>query len=299
MKKVMTIICLLLLSVFVFVNEKSTTRMVHAEALAFAEYVSEENAPKIDGIIDSSWNVGLSGITTKTSAQGTRGSVDILWNEQGLYFLVIVIDYTLNETDVCNLWVSEQYLGNNEAYINGTSYDEVNGAYSVCLNGNGENLFLDQQLNWFTAAGKMGESSYILEVYVPLRGDNILVYQGSIGFELSVDDYFFVGTSVVDRGAYVNWLGLGDYWSNPSKLGEVLLVDVIETNGSPSIIEKPEDSSNIGSSGETSSANSSNSSSTSETIDAGDKGCTSTLTGSSICVFMGLATIAFLKKKKA
>ena len=51
-----------------------------------------------------------------------------------------------------------------------------------------------------------------------------------IGFDVSVDSYLENGA---ERHDYVNWNGEGKYWQKPSALGQVELVDIGETNGSP------------------------------------------------------------------
>ena len=56
--------------------------------LGFAEYVSMENAPVIDGDIDDVWETMdsyiLTGISLTDGGDCTYGKITILWNETGL-----------------------------------------------------------------------------------------------------------------------------------------------------------------------------------------------------------------------
>ena len=283
--------------------------------LGYAEYVSEENAPIIDGQIDDVWTVGLSQISSSVGKQGTHGSIDILWNETGLYYLAVVNDSTMNVTDICNLWISERYLGGDSTY-SGKPYAEVDGAYNVTVNGEGNDPFSigdNASDRNFTAKGVIKDNGYILEVYVPLSGETALVHGNSMGFDVSFDDYFKVGTTHSDRGDYVNWCGKGNYWYEPSVLGEVLLVDFIEANGSPVETDNGGDTgennneNNNENSGENNENNGDNnenennlSDTPSDTTGGGEtkNGCAASVTGLPIAAIIGLAGAAFVKGKK-
>ena len=211
----------------------------------FAEYVSLENAPVIDGVIDEVWFSVSSMIETGVSADGTRGDINILWNETGLYFLAIVDDTTVNDSDRCNLWVSESKIDIADV---DKVYPEVSGAWFLCINPNGYNQEYNpdsfngkafDMSNKYTVGTTKSEDGYIIEVYVQLTGNNALSRGNKIGFDVSIDDYLVEGTSIDDRESYVNWNGVGSYWLNPYTLGEVLLVDLDHTNGVFAIQEDP------------------------------------------------------------
>ena len=205
--------------------------------VGYAEYVSVEKAPMIDGVIDEVWDLGSSMIETSYSPHDTFASIDVMWNETGLYFLAMVIDYSLNDSDLCNLWVSEEYITGDSKYKD-KSYLEVTGSYYLCLNSNGANALYNEEnvldmTGKYTVATTKSDDGYILEVYVPLTSKKTLLNGNSIGFDVSIDDYLSVGTSIDDRESYVNWCGDGAYWSNPNCLGRVVLVDFDFSNGSP------------------------------------------------------------------
>lgn len=233
-----------------------TTEAKADRGFGIAEYVSVENAPTIDGQIDEVWLLGESMIETvnqPSASNTTTATVDILWNETGLYFLARVTDYTVNSDDRVNLWVSETYIKPN-ANNNTQTYPVVEGAYFLCLNPAGmdhgyyASSFGDNEMDMtgkFTAVGVETEDGYVVEVYVPLTGNSPLRLNGTIGFDVSVDNYLAEGE---ERSAYAFWAGgvggyLGEYWLYPSTLVEVSLYDFDETNGSP-VVNTPTDSSN-------------------------------------------------------
>ena len=107
-----------------------------ADTVVYAEYISQEFAPIIDGEIDDCWAVADCIWTqrTQTGSGGvaeTEAIVSFLWNESGLYFLAEVIDHTMNMSDRCNFWVSETY--NDEIPQTPLNYPEVDGAWYLCL----------------------------------------------------------------------------------------------------------------------------------------------------------------------
>ena len=259
----------------------------------FADYVSVEDAPTIDGYAEDVWNRVINTLETGITDEGTKAKISILWNETGLYFFADVTDFTVNDTDLCNFWVSEEYITGNSKYVNKT-YPEVEGSYYLCLNPNGENAFYhpdnfeDNILDMtgkYTVASTKNDEGYTLELYVPITGNKNLQENSSIGFDVSIDDYLTEGIGIEDREAYVNWNGQGWYWENPERLGKVVLVDSTDSN------KVPENNTNNGS----------------ETLDnmpetsPKKSGCSSTLhIGGGLAVFAGIliASIIFIKRKK-
>ena len=222
------------------------TQTAEAATSEIAEYVSIENAPVIDGIIDEAWFYSTSMITTDVSPDGTYGDIYILWNERGLYFLAEVVDYTLNKSDLCNFWVSEVYQNYNVS----SAYQTTDGAYYLCLNSQGTNVFYNPNTSEYvdmegkyTVETSLTDKGYILELFVPTFGKTPLQKGASIGFDVSIDDYYTESVSIDYRKSYVNWNGTGPYWSNPTALGEILLMDLTSENGSPNEI-KPDDETN-------------------------------------------------------
>lgn len=239
MKKFMAI-CLLLVGVIyypVFFPKNAKLNVLAETKLGYAEYISTENAPIIDGEIDEVWFKGSTHIATSetitSTGEVTYGMITILWNETGLYFLGCVIDTTVNLSDRCNLWVSETYFEEE----NEDTYPNVSGSYFLCLNPKGENLYSapdswEDGFMWtveYKIAGKETESGYTVEAYVPLTGTSALEKGAYIGFDVSIDSY--LGKDA-ERDDYVNWNGEGWYWQKPSSLGKIRLIDVDKTNGS-------------------------------------------------------------------
>ncbi len=209
--------------------------------LGFSEYVSEEYAPTIDGVRDEIYPT--THITTDQTRRGTKADVYTCWNESGLYFFVEVIDSSINLSDRCNLWVSEKYITGQSEY-NNLTYPQVDGAWFLCLNPVGENLFDEpSSLNGydFDMTGKYtvetttSQNSYTVEVYIPRTGKTAFEHGNSIGFDVSIDDFLTESADVEGRDSYTNWYGISYYWEYPACLGEIVLVNNDETNGSPSV----------------------------------------------------------------
>ncbi len=290
---------------------------------AFAEYVSEANAPEIDGKIDEDgvWGdyVLETGVTTSKNGDVTFGDVYILWNETGLYFLVDIMDDTVCVSDLCNLWVSETYYEERYADRN-IKYPEVEGAYYLCINPEGENTVYKPD-SWssyidmtglydgavtITKDAEGNDIGYVVEVYVPLTGSDSIYLGESIGFDISIDSYLAqkVNPGVEDRDDYVNWNGNDDawYWESPTALGEIILVDndieegvvppspIVPDSSSTSESEQnsvgvEENTSSEGEDGQTSSV-------------VSMLNCASTLVAIPASVFTALAVLVLAKKNK-
>ena len=274
--------------------------------VAYAEYVSKENAPTIDGVRDEVWT--SSGIQTGTTYSDNAqhyasGFVDILWNETGLYFFATVTDDTVNASDLCNFWVSETYYRLPEANV---VYPDVDGSYYLCLNKAAENAFYspdnfeDQELIFpYTAAATVTETGYLVEVYVPLLGEKDLTIGNSIGFDVSIDNYLAEGEG---RDGYTNWNGndVDWYWENPTALGEVKLVDEEESNGkAPTPTPAPDNNSSTATPDDNSSVTEKNSSidNTSTDSETESSSCLSSITLAPVATTLLIGLSLFAKKK--
>ena len=282
------------------------------ESYGFAEYVTEDNAPIIDGTVDAVWNIGASLIETSAYSVDSAASpttVDIMWNETGLYFLAIVKDSTVNSSDLVNLWVAETYYGAEYRVDDWASrgYDyTMDGAYYLLLNPQGEDFSgeyggsaMDMQ-GKFIAAARQTLDGYLLEAYVPLTGAKSLQKGDTIGFEVSTDNYLSAGAS---RASYGYWKGIGSYWDSPIYLGEVLLMDLDTTNGSPAIEDSNDnqENSSSGSATDSSNLNSSNQTVSSDSVindeNRGANGCVSSVTTFPFFILI-LSVIYSVAKKK-
>lgn len=202
-----------------------------------AEYVSVDNAPVIDGIIDDVWFDACEVLDVVNGTGAAVGNVTILWNETGLYFLAEVQDDTVNNSDRCNLWVSETYYETREVL----SYPYVDGAYFLCIGANNTmyeykvpTSFNDKSGYPETAyqtATVVKSNGYVVEAYVPRCSEKALQKGESIGFDCSIDNYLAESTGLNEREGYRNWAGLGEYWEDPSILAEIQLCDYIVENG--------------------------------------------------------------------
>lgn len=202
-----------------------------------AEYVSVEDAPIIDGIMDDVWSSTYE-LTTDEEKSDVFGYISILWNETGLYFYAEIIDATTNASDRCNFWVSETFYG---IMSNDMVYPSTDGAYYLCLNPYGENQYylpgsidaekyVDMRDKYQVATQVYEGNGYAIELYVPLFGCNSLEALNSIGFNVSVDDYH---TEDGKRVSYTYWCASGSYWEDPSALGEVVLLNSNQSTTPP------------------------------------------------------------------
>lgn len=189
-----------------------------------SEYILVDSAPIIDGEMDEIWSKTTPVVTDMEESEAI-GMVSILWNETGLYYYARVLDSTTNSSDRCNFWVSETYI---EDHVEGQYYPFVDGAYYLCLTPDGNNVFYSSSetyidmTNKYQVATKRTTGGYDVELYVPLFGGSQLVEGNSIGFNVSIDDYLIENS---ERESYSYWSAFGAYWSYPSMLAEVVLVD--------------------------------------------------------------------------
>ncbi len=188
-------------------------------------YVAPANAPVIDGQIDDIYDKATSFYCTNWSDSiyqfnQSQAEIKVVWNETGLYFLGMISDADVTAWDRCNFWVSETYSPNNDGDYSAFAYD---GNYAICINPEADNLLytqLDVSDYWTSAATKLADG-YIVEVFMPVIGNNPLVAGNSIGFDISVD---YCISSTTDRQYYAYWMGQGKYWSQISALVEVKLL---------------------------------------------------------------------------
>ena len=190
-------------------------------------HVATANAPTIDGDIDDVWNsvpklyvLNGNGDFWETEV----GYVQLMWNEAGMYFLGVVTDSTIVKSnseafgDRVNFWIGEEYLGFATNY-----YVAESQAYGLCLNPDGTVFHYNGYYNLTTvctSAGKTTSNGYIVEAFVPVQSKEAFATGDTIGLDISIDYCKTVGT----RDAYLNWYGIGAYWSSPCDLKKVKLL---------------------------------------------------------------------------
>ena len=279
----------------------TTQNVVEAKAyngdIGSAEYVSIEEAPVIDGIYDDVWE-NAEPVITGEGGYWTVGEISVIWNETGLYLFAKVHDTTLNISDRCNFWVSETYY--NVGYYN---YPDLDGAYYLCLNPEGENQYYissnvsplkyDDMQGKYQVATQIQENVYYIELYVPLTGKNDLFLHNSIGFNVSVDDYLTEGG---ERDSYSYWCATGSYWENPATCGEMILVDNYLEDGKEAPV-KPSMDNSASTSSDVNSSNSQENISDEISSEQSNSGCGATVSAMSWCVVLGIGAVALKKKK--
>ncbi len=231
MKKRMIIMATICLLATATVNLTAPITASAARQVSYAAYVKKELKPIIDGEIDEIWNdYGIKYKTNETA--GVGGYSSVLWDETGYYFLAYVEDSTINESDACSFWVSEDYYTNQlfaEWYNDqGTAHystDGKDGTYYITVNAKGD---ISVSFGVENFKGQVGVEIneeygyYVVEVYSPLMCDDFKLQDESrLGFEFTVDDY----TSTDVFASTVKWGKLRwAYWDNPTTLGKIKLV---------------------------------------------------------------------------
>lgn len=295
-KQLVSLLALSLVGGAAFALPETKTASAAGSAFGFAEYVSVENAPTIDGQIDEDnepWYDGYNDLYIEQSDGAAAGIVYILWNETGLYFLAEITDPNVNNTDRCNFWVSETYYEGRQA----AAYPFVDGAYFLCVNSN--NTMYDYRdpdafegnsgiPEGYQTATSVVSDGYIVEAYVPLTGELPLEKGNSIGFDCSIDNF---ETEGADREGYRYWAGLGAYWENPTMLGEIFLVDYVAENG---VAPTPTPSTSSNSSSSTANSVMESESGSEE---SSSSGCMSSIAFAPMGIAL-LAGVALMKKKK-
>ena len=192
-------------------------------------YVSKENAPKIDGEIDAVWKNAptfyINNIYNHNNSEVFSEEIaylKALWNEAGMYFLGVVYDSNVLESDRFNIWFSEVYTNQTKEY----SANRKDGNYAICINPNAENLLytsLDISAYW-TADSIINNNGYLVEIFVPVLGETPLQENATVGLDVSVDYFSKNGSIDNDRDYYANWYGVSNYWSNVGALKEMKLI---------------------------------------------------------------------------
>lgn len=203
-------------------------------------YVSAENAPVLDGTIDSVWdNATPFYVTNVVRHNGTytewtekNSWCKILWTETGFYFLGYVYDSTVVDGDRLNIWFSEEYVyaaSTDEKAIDYSTNPE-DGNYLLCVNPKGEYVYsggLDLTAYWDeNSTAVTVADGYIVEAFVPCLSVENLSAGRTVGLDISIDYFSKTGEVTIedDRDAYANWYGQGSYWSNVGALKKLTLV---------------------------------------------------------------------------
>lgn len=211
----------------------SVTTKIDVKFVCGVMYVSQANAPVLDGEIDAVWDTAPK-MTIKNvysdNGQYTESNfawAKVLWTETGFYYLGYVYDKTTCAIDRLNIWVAETYVYAQSTNEQAIPYSQTasDGNYAICINPQGENLYytgIDITQHWDEdTTAKVTEDGYIVEIFVPCLSVQTLTEGREIGLDFSVD-YFHDTAS--ERDACNNWYGGGWYWSNVGALRKLTLV---------------------------------------------------------------------------
>ncbi len=211
--------------------------------LAYASYVAAEDAPVVDGVIDSVW-----GTTAKIyhyneiddPLWSAYGYIAMLWSDAGIYYLGSVVDTALayagtGMDDHININVTETW-GHEKApsaYAAELSKISEYGEYWFGIDPLGRvndgSALVKNDACKFAGTIWADNAGYTIEGFVPyftLTAETAVV--GHImGIESSVDDYRDPN-GVQGRDEYTNLGGLSSYWSNPQSQFNVIFVGAFD-----------------------------------------------------------------------
>lgn len=240
------------------VTENITIRAVFEE-VAYAAYVAESNAPVIDGVVDSVWDNSYTFAAKNQYLDNAEGGATftyeeigytkVMWNESGLYFLGVVYDNDLVYGDVCNFWVSEEYLESIHITDKETgktvhakySTDPTDGRYAMTVAVDGNNYLYTgfDVTQYWTCGTQVTDFGYVIEIFMPRMGSKSLTAGNAIGFDVSID---YRSGEAASRDYYANWNGFiykcafggcpvagyvggnHGYWQSPAALAKVILL---------------------------------------------------------------------------
>ncbi|MDF2836517.1 MAG: hypothetical protein K0Q63_2157, partial [Paenibacillus sp.] len=190
-----------------------------------SEYVAVKGTPDIDGAIDSSWQHSTA-LRMDTTAQGSTGTVRILWDEDALYYLFEMTDATpfalaTNEhNDSVEVWVDELNAKNGARGV---------GDYQARVDiANTKSTATGLDLNTVRSAVLPAEGGYIAELAVPYTALVPEIGQ-TIGFNASANDDV---NGDGKRDQYMSWVDKNlPYWADTKVYNNVQLVasPVVET----------------------------------------------------------------------
>ena len=93
----------------------------------------------------------------------------------------------------------------------------------MCITPKGNNLLytnLDIS-EYYTCKTALIDGGYIVEIFIPVLGENALVENSFMGLEFSIDYY---RTDKLPRAAYTYLTGLGTYWDDVGDLCPMQLI---------------------------------------------------------------------------
>ena len=238
MKKLVSVIITLCLLCVGLLNVFPAT----ASDYFYADYAYIK--PIIDGEIDEVWETTAEIETEFNRENGfAYGHIRILWDEDTLYVLALVVDSTVDEigddsnTNLVNFWVSET-ASDEKAFGN------VPGDWHLGVNQAGKtSYYCGEDLTDFATCKAridpdyMSVGGYVVEAAIPLKtSDYNYSADGIIGFAVSIDDDVD-GDNVRD-----SYCATQDpethYWSVPANLNRVELFDLNKSFLNNSNIEK-------------------------------------------------------------
>ncbi len=191
--------------------------MIVYVSFAWAQYA--ETAPVIDGTIDPVWGTAQRfEVDNRWEAGLTKGYVKVMWRETGLYFLGVMEDDIIVNSDNCSFWVCETATNAVADY----STNPADGRYAAILGAGGEETYPTGILSQegVQCETQRIDGGWVIELYVPCLSKDAFEENQLIGFDCSIDSY---NSDNEERKGYCNWLGTGSYWENVAALYKLLL----------------------------------------------------------------------------
>lgn len=191
------------------------------EGRAVAVYAT----PIVDGIIDPIWEKAGIIVPDKFSSQNVQASGEfrLLWDDNALYTLYIVKDPDINKTNINAYEQDSVEIFLDEANDKASSYQNDDVHYRV----NYENTLITDAGDpnrFFTATASLTDADGIKIGYIVESG---LTWEAKaennrvMGFDLQINDADSTGVRI---GTVNIFDQTGAAWSNPSSMGEIILI---------------------------------------------------------------------------
>ena len=198
---------------------------IDSDGRAVAAYGTAE----IDGKIDDVWDnaaVIVPGIVSSTAVEAS-GEFRLLWDENALYTLYIVTDPTLNKDSINTYEQDSVELFVDEYNDKASTYKSDDVHYRVNFD-NETSVDSGEETRWSTAAAPLADDDGNVTGYI---AESCFMWEKAqsngavMGLELQINDAGAGGSRVGTVNVFDE---SGTAWSDPSKMGEMILVGMPE-----------------------------------------------------------------------